>query len=149
MISVAGVLTDYASGKKIFPLFLKWLAKGLLSILGLFFPLDQFFYAFLQDYALTRFPTSLHMDHHLLLLLIVFSAYPLSLIFLLLEIVMKTLLCIFFMLFHSFFSLNCSLLLTCSSMNLYLLVSSVLTRAVTLPKSKNLVMCLITIITWH
>lgn len=41
MISVAGVLTDYASGKKIFPLFLKWLAKGLLSILGLFFPLDQ------------------------------------------------------------------------------------------------------------
>lgn len=43
MISVAGVLTDYASGKKIFPLFLKWLAKGLLIILGLFFPLDQFF----------------------------------------------------------------------------------------------------------
>lgn len=111
VISVTGILTDYTSGKMIFPLYLKWLAKGLLSIIGSFFLWSNF--------SLLSSGLCIHKISHLssygLSSSVVFNCFQcLSLILLLLELVMKMLLSMFFMLLLSFFALNCSLLLPCT-----------------------------------
>lgn len=72
VVSVAGILTDYSSGRKIFFfliiifkfiyfLFLvfKMACKEVIEYTWIIFPLQQFFYAFLQDYVFRRFPISL------------------------------------------------------------------------------------------
>lgn len=135
LITVAGILTDYTSGKMISPLYLKWLTKGLLSMIGSFFLWSNF----------SLLPSGLcihkisHLSSYGSLSSVAFNCFKcLSLVPYTSTFGVSNENAFVYVL-HAAFVIFCPKLLiavTLYSMYSYLLVSSVLTGTLTLLKSK-------------